>query len=481
MDLIKKITHSGIKDGMGFLEKRKIQMVNTISFCSGIVVTFLLCYFSYLNFPKPVLIILGLYSIINFLTFVFSKYLGSLFAKYVLFISSQITIIIVGSFIANSDVAFHIVAYLWLGTSFSVVFVLFDLKNRIHIFICFLITLISSYIVHHLDYYLQSDFEMEISNRAFFLYGNFVGAFCLNILTILLFQFSYTEYFKELIDNLKGKNRELEEKEGELFTSLEQLRASQAELTGSYDLLKEKQNQLQSLASNVPGVIFNIEIINNAIISFRYVSTRAKDFFEIDIKDIMLNSNAIFNQVLPEFRKDLYSQLLYKGEEIVKLTPEFKVETPSGEIKWIKAEMLCEPVYENKKQVNGVFIDITEEKNKEAYKEKMQKSLLEISNESSTISGDIVNTLKMITDSTKSTLNVDSVSIWLLEKDKNELHCHEHSSVKETDYARDPIDLKQLEYYRYFLDEHKVIIASDAQNHPATKELFQKNYKPSHV
>lgn len=482
LNLLEEIANSGTKEGMSFLDRRKLLVVNTLSFYSGFVIAVLCFYFSSLHPPKPALYALCSYAGLNFSTFLFSRYFGGTFAKYLLFLSSQTTIIIVGSYVSHNDLIYQVITYLWLGTSFSISFVLFDFKHRMHIAVCFITTLLSCYFLPFTDNYLQSDgFYIDISTRPIFLYGNFMGAMCLNVIAILLSQSSYSGYFKELIDNLKSKNRELEEKEGEIFTSLEQLRASQAELTGSYELLKDKQNQLQALASNVPGVIFNMEITNNAVISFKYVSSRAKDFFEYELRDVLLNANLILDQIQPEFRKDIYTELLSRDTEPIRFAPEFKIATPSGKTKWIKAEMLSEPLYEGKKQVNGVFLDVTDEKNMEYSKQKMQKSLLEISNEHCVISGDIVNALKLITVSAKETLTCNSVSIWLLEKDKNQLNCYEHTSNKATDYARDPIDIKQIEYYRYFLDEHKVIVAHDAHTHPATKDLFAKNIKPSHI
>ncbi len=467
---------------MPFLEKRKTVMVNTISFYSGVVILLISCYFATLNPPKPAMIGMVLYGFGNLSLFLATRYFGSLFSKFALFFSSQVTILLVGSYVSNDNITYQVITYMWLGTSFSVAFVMFDLKQKSKILLCFVTTFLVALAVPFTDTLLNApNFEIAFGMQPYFLFGNFLGSLSLDVLAILSFQSSYSEYFKELIDNLKGKNRELEEKEGELFTSLDQLRASQAELKSSYELLQEKQNQLQALAANVPGVIFNMEITNNAIIGFKYISARAKDFFEHDLKEIMLNSDLVFDQILPEFRKDLYSQMLAKGTGNSQIAPELKIETVSGKIKWIKAEMLIEPIYEGKKQINGVFLDITDEKNLLASKERMQKTLLEISNENCVISGDIVNALKLITDTTKETINVDSVSIWLLEKDKNELHCQEHTSNKSSDYARDPIPLKQIEFYRYFLDEHKVIVADDAHAHPATKDLFNKKIKPEHI
>lgn len=457
-------------------------MVNTISFYSGLVLAFISIYFITLNPPKPALIGMVLYSVLNLSLFLVSKHFGIIASKFTFFYSTQATILLVGSYVSNNSLTYQVVTYMWLGTSFSVAFVMFDLKQKANILLCFATTIAVAISVPYIDAILHApDFELTFGNQPYFLFANFLGSLCLDILAIISFQTSYSSYFKELIDNLKGKNRELEEKEGELFVSLDQLRASQAELKGSYELLQEKQVQLQALAANVPGVIFNIEIINNAIIGFKYISARANEFFEFDIKDIMLNSNLILDQVLPEYRKDLYNQLFSKSTESHKIAPEIKIETPSGLIKWLKAEMLIETQYEGKKQVNGVFLDITEERYVLANKEKMQKTLLEISNEDCVISGDIVNALKLITDSTKETLKLDSVSIWLLDKDKNELHCQEHSSNKTSDYARDPIGLKEIEFYKYFLDEHKVIVANDAHTHPATKALFDKKLKPDHI
>lgn len=467
---------------MSFLDKRKLIMVNTISFYSGLVLAFISIYFVTLNPPKPALIGMVLYSVLNLSLFLVSKHFGIITSKFTFFFSTQATILLVGSYVSNNSLTYQVVTYMWLGTSFSVAFVMFDLKQKLKILLCFATTITVALLVPFVDGLLHApDFEIAFGNHPYFLFANFFGSLCLDILAIISFQISYSSYFKELIDNLKSKNRELEEKEGELFVSLDQLRASQAELKGSYELLQEKQVQLQALAANVPGVIFNLEIINNAIIGFKYISARANEFFEFDVKDIMLNSNLILDQVLPEYRKDLYNQLFSKSAESQQIAPELKIETPSGLIKWLKAEMLIETVYEGKKQVNGVFLDITEEKYIWSNKEKMQKTLLEISNEDCVISGDIVNALKLITDSTKETLKLDSVSIWLLDKDKNELHCQEHSSNKNSDYARDPIGLKEIEFYKYFLDEHKVIVANDAHTHPATKNLFERKLKPDHI
>jgi len=430
----------------------------------------------------PAILGIAFYSALNLSLFLVSKKFGALVSKLAYFFSTQAVILLVGSYVSNNNLTYQVVTYMWLGTAFSVAFVMFDLKQRDNILLCFISTIAAALCVPYADNLLhEPNFNIAFGDQTFFLFANFIGSLCLDILAIISFQASYSNYFKELINNLKSKNRELEEKEGELFISLDQLRASQAELKGSYEMLQERQAQLQALAANVPGVIFNLEIINNAVIGFKYISARANDFFEFEVKDIMLNSNLILDQVLPEYRKDLYNHLFSKSTESQQIAPELKIETPSGLIKWLKAEMLIETQYEGKKQVNGVFLDITEEKYVLANKEKMQKTLLEISNEDCVISGDIVNALKLITDSTKETLKLDSVSIWLLDKDKNELHCQEHSSNKSSDYARDPIALKEIEFYKYFLDEHKVIVANDAHAHPATKNLFERKLKPDHI
>ena len=482
LNFIKKIGTSGIREGMSFLEKRKMIMVNTISFYSGILLSIISFYFFALNPPISAMIGIGAYCILNLSIFLISRRFGVIVSKFLYFFSTQAVIVLIGSYVSNNNLTYQVVTYMWLGTAFSVVFVMFDIKQKLKISICFISTLIIALAVPYSDNLLHDpSFNIAFGDQTFFLFINFFGSLCLDILAIISFQTSYSSYFKELIANLKNKNRELEEKEGELFVSLDQLRASQAELKSSYELLQEKQVQLQALAANVPGVIFNIEIINNGIISFKYISARANEFFEFEVKDVMVNSNLILDQVLPEFRKKLYDLLFSKKTESQQIAIELKIETPSGLIKWLKAEMLLETLYEGKKQINGVFLDITEEKYVLANKEKMQKTLLEISNENCVISGDIVNALKLITDSTKETLKLDSVSIWLLEKDKNELHCQEHSSNKSSDYARNPISLKEIEYYKYFLDEHKVIVANDAHAHPATKDLFERKLKPSHI
>ncbi|HAR19700.1 MAG TPA: hypothetical protein DCR46_03510 [Cytophagales bacterium] len=282
--------------------------------------------------------------------------------------------------------------------------------------------------------------------------------------------------------NLKAKNRQLEEKESELSKSLKQLRTSQLELNKSYDLLKEKQDQLEALASNVPGVIFNMEIFQNAIVNFKYVSPRAFEFFECEEVDIMLDANLLLDQIMPEFRKDIYADLLSNHKETSQIAPEFKILTPKGQEKWLKAEMLISPTNNKTKQINGVFLDISEEKKQETIKEKIRKSLLNIPNDDCIVSGDILKALKLITDTAKDTLGVNSVSIWLLDKEPTpQLLCYEHTSDKEFDYAREPLSLSEIELFLTTLEKDKVVVADDAHSHPVTKELYAHNLRPAFI
>jgi signal transduction histidine kinase len=358
-----------------------------------------------------------------------------------------------------------------------------DMRNQMKNFLCLLITVFCALLVPQADAFFHSkNFALSIYSQPYFLHINFFGAISLNIVAILFCQYSYSEYFQELMHNLKAKNRQLEEKESALSKSLEQLRTSQLELNNSYDLLKEKQGQLQALAGNVPGVIFNMEILQNAIISFKYISSRAYEFFEFDEIDIMLNANLVLDQIMPEFRKDVYVDLLSNHKEDTQIAPEIKILTPKGHEKWLKAEMFISPIQEGKKQINGVFLDITEEKKQVASRERMQKSLLNIPNENCIISGDIVNAMKLITNTAKETLEVNSVSIWLLDKEKTpQLQCQEHTSDKEYDYARDPINLSEIELFRSTLEKDKVVVADDAHTHPITQELYAKNLRPHFI
>ena len=132
----------------------------------------------------------------------------------------------------------------------------------------------------------------------------------------------------------------------------------------------------------------------------------------------------------------------------------------------------------------GVFSREFLKKNKEdakqgLYLKKLNNVLIEQSHNNLFYEGDVSNGAKALIKEVTNSINVDRCSIWLYNEDKTSILC-EQLYVKAEDTFYQNIELFEKDFSGYF--EHliidPIIIANDAEKHPATKCFTESYLKP---
>ena len=113
------------------------------------------------------------------------------------------------------------------------------------------------------------------------------------------------------------------------------------------------------------------------------------------------------------------------------------------------------------------------------YHNKLNKVLVHQSHNELFYKGDIENGSKILTKEVVDTLNVDRTSIWLYNEDKTSILCHQ-LYIKSDDSYHTGIELFAKDFSGYFnaLLTDPIIIANDAETHPATECFTEPYLKP---
>ncbi len=110
------------------------------------------------------------------------------------------------------------------------------------------------------------------------------------------------------------------------------------------------------------------------------------------------------------------------------------------------------------------------------YYNKLSKVLVQQSHNQLFYTGDVEKGSKILTKEVVDTLEVDRTSIWLYNEDKTSVICQQ-LYIKSDDSYHTGIELPESHFQNYFdaLKENPIIIADDAETHPATS-CFTESY-----
>lgn len=113
------------------------------------------------------------------------------------------------------------------------------------------------------------------------------------------------------------------------------------------------------------------------------------------------------------------------------------------------------------------------------YYNKLSKVLVQQSHNQLFYTGDIEKGSKTLTKEVVDTLEVDRTSIWLYNEDKTTITCQQLYTKSDKTY-HSGIQLFKKDFQNYFnaLKEDPIIIADDAENHPATSCFTESYLKP---
>ncbi|MBD2361115.1 PAS domain S-box protein [Anabaena minutissima FACHB-250] len=149
---------------------------------------------------------------------------------------------------------------------------------------------------------------------------------------------------KQAEAELKRLNEELEGRVEERTTALQQSEA-----------------RLQRLADNVPGMLYEFHLHPDGTMFFPYVSSGCREITGREAKEFLNDASATFADIHPEDISNFQAAIAHSAQTLQNFEYEWRIITPSGQQKWIKAVSKPERRVGGEIVWYGCLLDITEQ------------------------------------------------------------------------------------------------------------------------
>ncbi|WP_445666609.1 PAS domain-containing sensor histidine kinase [Fodinibius sp. AD559] len=126
--------------------------------------------------------------------------------------------------------------------------------------------------------------------------------------------------------------------------------------------LRDKQRQLRNIADNIKGSILRYRLHPDGSDELIYVSEGIKDLHEITPQQAMESVDLIWSQIADDHREELRESIEESAENMTLWDHTFKVETPSGQQKWIHGRGTPRRLEDGSVQWDTIEHDITQQK-----------------------------------------------------------------------------------------------------------------------
>jgi len=146
------------------------------------------------------------------------------------------------------------------------------------------------------------------------------------------------------------------------------------------DAMRVNDERFRALATNVPGMLFQMQVTPEGMPQFLYVSEASQMLLGVSAETLLSHDNPLVSVIVPEDREDFFSALAMSTERHSTLNWEGRVLPSGADIKWIN--LRCSPrELENGSHIwEGVMWNITQSKVAEAELRASRGQLAELSN-----------------------------------------------------------------------------------------------------
>lgn len=129
--------------------------------------------------------------------------------------------------------------------------------------------------------------------------------------------------------------------------------------------LQDKQRQLQDIADNIRGSILRYRLHPDGNEELIYASKGLKELREITLQQAMESTDVIWSQIADDHRQEVRRSIEASAENMSSWDHTFKIQTPSGQQKWIYARGVSRRLEDGSVQWDVIEHDITEQKQME--------------------------------------------------------------------------------------------------------------------
>lgn len=129
--------------------------------------------------------------------------------------------------------------------------------------------------------------------------------------------------------------------------------------------LKENQERFERFSNASPVVLYIVVENENGIVYFEYLSPAFEKIHEVSVEEVIKDGSIVFKQIHPEDANGYQEAVIQSMRTLEIFVYEWRIITPSGKIKWIKANSRPEKRPNGEIVWYGVIIDTTERKEAE--------------------------------------------------------------------------------------------------------------------
>ncbi|MFO7598677.1 MAG: PAS domain S-box protein [Candidatus Desulfacyla sp.] len=145
----------------------------------------------------------------------------------------------------------------------------------------------------------------------------------------------------------------------------------------SEEALRERDNLLKKLSIHVPGMIYQFMRRPDGTYCVPFASEAVKDIFGCSPEDVKEDFSPIARAILPEDLDRLMESVKSSAEHMTVWRREYRVQLPGGPVRWIYGESSPEKLADGSIIWHGFNRDITERKQAEEEREKLNAQLIQ--------------------------------------------------------------------------------------------------------
>ncbi|MDH3231823.1 MAG: PAS domain-containing protein, partial [Alphaproteobacteria bacterium] len=135
-----------------------------------------------------------------------------------------------------------------------------------------------------------------------------------------------------ILDATRIKRTELE-----LRTARKAAEALTRNCEAALDMLRSANDRFSSLATTIPGVVYQRRVTRDGDIRYTYISEGARDLFGVSPEEIVADPDALFACHGPEYRSTFRERLLKASRDLTMWDVQAQIITRDGEEKWTHA------------------------------------------------------------------------------------------------------------------------------------------------
>ncbi len=124
--------------------------------------------------------------------------------------------------------------------------------------------------------------------------------------------------------------------------------------------IREREEQLRSIAENLPGVVFRRLLRSDGTLGYAYVSSRAREFFGVGAEELLRGEAKIDHVMHPDDRRPFFEALQKSARELSPMVVDTRFQLPGGETRWMRSMSQPRRLQNGDIQWDGISLDITE-------------------------------------------------------------------------------------------------------------------------